>query len=376
MFRPRIKWEHRPVRLGEDQVQIGGNVPGIRARIEDPTGWVWALVETLDGRRTVDQVVAELVHRFPDRSETEVRSEVVRDLGLLAGAGYVEDAAEPVPRTLSGRERERYSRAHAMWRWMTRDSRRSSWDTQLSLRQARIAVVGIGGTGSTAALGLVLSGVGHVHCVEPDVVELSNLSRQVLYTERDLGQRKVDVALHRLREHNSDVVVTGEAVTVRGPGDLATLAARFDVVVLAADQPPEIRSWTNQACLGTGTAWVHGGYHGPQINVGLYRPGGGACYDCACAAERERLATLPPRTPATATTGPLTQAGNAVSAGISGHLTAHAAMSLITGSPRLPANREYALNLVTLDAGTVLALDVPRPDCPACGGSTTIGHQL
>jgi molybdopterin/thiamine biosynthesis adenylyltransferase len=55
---------------------------------------------------------------------------------------------------------------------------------------------------------LTVSGVGHVHCVEPDLVELSN--RQILFVESDLGRPKVDAAVNRLRAHNSDVTVTGE----------------------------------------------------------------------------------------------------------------------------------------------------------------------
>ncbi|MGH3757613.1 ThiF family adenylyltransferase [Actinophytocola sp.] len=372
LFYPRIKREHRPVRHGDDQVRIGGDVPGITARIADPDGWVWALLGTLDGTRTVDQVVAELVRRFPARPAAGVRDEVLRDLDELIAAGYVEDAAERPPEALSARERERYGRCRALWRWMARDGR-SSWDTQLLLRQARVVVVGVGGTGSTAALSLALSGVGRLHCVEPDVVELSNLSRQVLFTEQDVGRPKVDVAVRRLRARNSDIAITGEALAITGPRTLVGLAARFDVVVLAADQPKQIRSWANQACHATGTAWVHGGYHGPQVNVGVYRPGTGPCYDCACVADRERQSGLPPHTasPTKATertTG--TQASNAVSAGISGQLTAHTAMSLIAGVPRLPVNREYAFNLVTFDGDVVLALDAPRPDCPTCAVRT------
>jgi molybdopterin/thiamine biosynthesis adenylyltransferase len=364
VYRPRIKWEHRPVRHGDDGVRIGGNIPGIKAMISEKDGWVWALLGTLDGTRTVDQVITDLIHRFPIRSAAEVRAEVLNDLGTLIAAGYVEDAGELPPEALSIRERERYSRCHALWRWMARVRRQSSWDTQLRLRQARVVVIGIGAPGSTAALSLALSGVGWLHCVEPDVVELSNLGRQVLFTEQDVGRPKVDVAVERLRAHNSDITITGEALTITGPETLLGLAARFDAVVLAADRPSDIRSWTNQVCHATGTVWVHSGYHGPQINFGVYRPGTGPCYDCACAATGEHEAGQTPVSPA----GPSPiQAGNAVSAGISGHLAAHTVMSLLTGVPSLPVNLEYAYNLVTLVGDQVLALYEPRTDCPTCG---------
>jgi molybdopterin/thiamine biosynthesis adenylyltransferase len=365
VYRPRIKSKHKPVRLGDGQVRIGGTVPGIESRIPDPNGWVWALLGTLDGIRTVDQVVTELAHRFPDRPVADVTREVVGDLGVLVRAGYVENAAEAAPSVLSAREQERYGRSRELFRWMARTGRRSSWDTQLLLRQARVVVIGVGGTGSTAALNLALSGIGELHCVEPDAVELSNLARQILFTEQDLGRPKVEAAVRELRARNSDIRITGEALTVTGPATLLALAARFDLVVLAADQPAEIRIWTNRVCQATGTAWVHAGYHGPQINYGLYRPGTGPCYECIETAEQQHHAEVTPLSLAAGREE--IQAGNAVSAGVSGNLAAHTAISLITGVPGLRANREHAFNLVTLDGDTVSTLDAPRQDCPACG---------
>jgi molybdopterin/thiamine biosynthesis adenylyltransferase len=175
----------------------------------------------------------------------------------------------------------------------------------------------------------------------------------------------VEAALRELRARNSDIRITGEALTVTGPAELLALAARFDLVVLAADQPAEIRTWTNRACQATGTAWVHAGYHGPQINYGLYRPGTGPCYECIETAERQHHAKVTPL--ALAAGREDIQAGNAVSAGVSGNLAAHTAMSLITGVPGLQANREHAFNLVTLDGDAVSSLDASRPDCSACG---------
>jgi len=362
--RPVIKPEHRPVRYGHDRVRIGGIVRGIAADIIDPDGRVWALLELLDGSRTTDQVVADLVRRRPDMAVPEIREAI----GDLVRAGYVVEADERDPVMLTAVERERYGRSRALLRWMDRRPRRTSWDAQLLLRQARVAVIGVGGVGCGAALALVESGVGHVHCVEPDRVELSNLNRQILYTESDIGRPKVDAAVELLREHNSDVDVTGAAFAIDGPGALRALAVRFDVLLLAADKPQEIRSWACQAGEATGTAWVHGGYHGPQINIGLYRPGTGPCHDCARTAERERRAGLPPRTFTSAAGHDApAHSANAVSAGIAGLLAAHATMSLITGAPALRTNCEFGFNLVTLEDSFAIGPRTPRPDCPTCG---------
>jgi molybdopterin/thiamine biosynthesis adenylyltransferase len=360
--RPRIKFSHRPILLGHDRIRIGGVVHGIADIIDDPDGWVWALLELLDGSRTVMQVAADLRLSFPHRPAYEVSLAIDE----LVSAGHVEDADEPEPDGLTEVERERYSRSRELFQWMDQVPRRTSWDLQLGLKRAKVAVIGLGGVGSTAALALTASGIGHVHCVDRDVVTLSDLNRQ-LYTEQDLGHPKAEAAVRRLCERNSGVLVTGERRDIDDPQTVQTLATGFDVVVLAADNPTEIRSWTNRACHETGTPWVLGGYHGPLATVGLYRPGTGPCYDCARTAEQDRLAGLPPRTgwsPAVGISPP--HAANATTAGMTGHLAAHAAISLLTGVPALPVNRQYAVNLVTLES-YALGPEAPHPCCPTCG---------
>ena len=361
--RPRVKFDHRPVRIGDDLVRIGGIVPGIAADIRDPDGWVWALLDMLDGSRTVDQVVVQMIDEFPHYTEDDVQ----RAIADLVGAGYIEDADDCQPHGLTYRERERYSRSRAWFHWLDRTPRLSSWDAQLRLRQARVVVVGVGGVGCAAALALVTSGVGHLHCVEPDNVDLSNLNRQILYTEGDLGRPKVDVAVERLRQHNSDITITGESTEVNGPDSLRELVAEFDVLLLCADRPVEIRSWANQACYTTDTAWVHAGYHGPQAVVGLYRPRTGPCYDCAHTAERVRRTQQPHRDWTPTTTTASVHAANAVSASISGNLAAHAVMSLLTGAPALRLNCQFGLNLAVLGQSFTIGPEHPHPDCPTCG---------
>ncbi|UVS78440.1 ThiF family adenylyltransferase [Actinokineospora sp. UTMC 2448] len=363
MFRPRVKYEHLPVRLGDDRVQIGGWIHGVGSVIPDPDGWVWELLTLLDGSRTLNQVAADLGRRFPSRPVRDVAGAIAD----LAGAGYLEDAAAVEPSELSARQRERYSRGQALWRWMDLTPRATQWHAQLALRQARITVVGVGGVGCTAALVLAVSGVGALHLVEPDVVELSNLNRQVLYTEDDVGRPKADAAAERLRSHNREVTVTSERLTVDGPGVLARLAVGCDVLLMAADRPADIWSWTNRVCLDTSTAWVHGGYHGPRVNVGIFQPGVGPCYECARSAAAELLAAEPPTTPLPRPAARASHAATAVSAGMAGVLAAHAVMRLVTGAPGFPVNRDYGINLVTLEDTFSLGVAEARADCPACG---------
>ncbi|MCK2243726.1 MULTISPECIES: ThiF family adenylyltransferase [unclassified Crossiella] len=363
MWRPRIKFEHRPVRHGLDRIRFGGDIPGLGTEVWDPDGWVWALAGLLDGTRTVDQVVAALlVHRFPGKT----RADVLEDLHGLLWAGYLEGAAEVAPEELTAAERERYDRGRAFYRWLDRTPRTSSWDIQMQLRKAHVTLLGMGGAGSVAGQSLALSGVGHLHIVDPDVVERSNLNRHVLATEADLGRPKVDVAVDKLRACNPTIEITGERSIVDGVAAACRLAMRCQILLCTADTPRVIRSWVNQACVQTGTAWVHGGYHGPQVNIGVYQPGTGPCYDCAVAAHAQRLAEGPPLTmwPA-AEESIAVHAANSSSAATAGVMAAHAVMSVITGAPGLRVNCEYGINLATLQSA-VLGPDLHHPDCQTC----------
>lgn len=369
---PRIKPEHRPYRLATGQIRIGGGVYGIAAEIEgDEEGLVWAAIQSLDGTRTTDEVISHLHGTFPRLQHLELR----RAVDQLIDSGYVEDAAATVPGELSQRERERYERSTAFFRWVDLSPRSSPWEVQLRLRRTRVLVVGVGGTGATALYALAASGVGWLHCVDADTVDLSNLNRQVLFTEADIGRPKAEVAAQRLARVNSDVHISGEHRRIDDQESLEKLVIDYDIMALCADEPAGpggIRSWASRACLATHRPWVGGGYHGPLVTVGAFLPDDGPCYECLQVGERERQDQMAPRAPEFAEFLPRLggPGATAASAGISGHLVAHALIAVVTGAPALPMNCIYGINLVAPDDQTIVRH--PRsPACPGCGSTRT-----
>ena len=366
--RPRIKPEHRPYRTVDGNVRIGSVIYGIGAEVADPDGWVWTLTQTMDGSRTADRIAAEVVARHPGLGPDTVRAAMAD----LREAGYVDDAAAPLPAGLGDRDEVRHGRGVALLRWMDLSPRSSAWSAQLRLRQARVLVLGVGGTGGAAAQILVASGVGHIHVVDPDVVELSNLNRQLLYREADIGRPKAQAAAAALRSLNSDVTVTGACREVRGPDDLADLLRAgpqpYDVLVLGADRPPEIRRWANRVCLALGTSWVEGGYRGPLVTAGVHVPGEGACWECQRAGEVERrdLRLGPDQSEDAASPRMPWNPASAVTAELSGTLVAHAALALLTGVPPMQPGFRYGVNLMSL-GDPVLQRHPRLPTCPACG---------
>ncbi|MGW3092492.1 HesA/MoeB/ThiF family protein [Streptomyces sp. NPDC001102] len=370
MRRPRIKPEHRAYRTVDGNVRIGSVVHGVGAEVKDPDGWVWTLVEAMDGTRSASDVVAEVARRHPHLRLPE--PDIAQAMTDLTAAGYVEDAGAAPPAELSERERERYGRGMTLLRWMDLSPRASAWEPQLALRRSRVLLVGLGGTGSAAARDLVASGVGLLHCVEPDVVELSNLNRQTLFREADLGTPKLDAALTALRALNSDATVTGERGEVRGPSDLEDLLTgggpRYDLLLLAADRPPVIRRWANQVCLATGTPWAEAGYRGPLVSAGVFAPGRGACWECLRSAEIERrdLRLAPGQDEEAASPRMPWNPVNAVTASLSGGLLAHAAIMLLCGVPPVEPGCRFGLNLM-VPGEAITQRAERRADCPACG---------
>ena len=363
---PRIKPEHAPYRTAGEKIRIGGGVHGIAAEITDPGGWLWSLLSATDGTSEPAQIVRQVRLAHPDAAEPDVRDA----LDALIGAGYVEDAASAVPADFTLREQERYSRGTQYYRWTDLTPRSSPWDVQRILRSARVVLVGLGGTGGAAALALAASGVGRLHCIDADTVELSNLNRQALYTEGDLGKPKADAALARLRQLNSDIEITAERLRLASGDDCATAVKGCDLLALCADQPDDLRVWANRACLAAGIPWVDGGYHGPLVAVGAYVPGTGPCWECLRAGELAQL-DLPAADPAVLESGLPRAPGHpatAVSAGLSGQLVAHLAMALLTGTPQVAPGAVYGINLMV--PGDLLMIEQPcRSDCPACAGA-------
>lgn len=363
MRKPRIKPEHAPYRTAGEKIRIGGEVHGIAAEITDPGGWLWSLLVAIDGTSEPAQIIRKVCREHPDAAEPDVRDA----LDALIDAGFVEDAAAAAPADFTVREQERYSRGTQYYRWVDLTPRRSAWDVQRILRDSRVVLAGLGGTGAMAALALAASGIGRLHCIDADTVELSNLNRQALYTEDDLGKPKADAALPRLRQLNSDIEITAEQLYIASPYDCAAAVVGCDLFALCADQPDELRIWANRACLAAGVPWVDGGYHGPLVTAGVYTPGTGPCWECLRAGELARL-DLPaadsedlvrgmPRAPGHPAT--------AVSAGLSGQLVAYLAMALLTGTSQVTPGTVYGINLMV--PGDQVVIEHPRRSgCPAC----------
>jgi bacteriocin biosynthesis cyclodehydratase domain-containing protein len=240
---------------------------------------------------------------------------------------------------------------------------------QRMLRRSSVAILGCGGLGTWALGALASAGVGRFVLIDDDVVDLSNLNRQVLYAPRDIGVPKVDRAAAWVEAFDPRIAVQIRRERIHGPSDLDELAD-CDALLLTADWPPyELARWVNEAALAQDLPFVTAGQQPPVVKIGpTYTPGHGACFACHERALRaefvlyDELAEQRRRRPPPATTlGP--------ASALIGSLLALEVMHLLLGHrPLATHDRALVIDLRTLE--TEWERVVRDPHCPVCSAST------
>ncbi len=275
-----------------------------------------------------------------------------------ANPGFVQwkDRRYPmvVPRVLTAEQRDRYSR-HLLLPEVGEKG-------QTALLDARVLLLGAGGLGSPAALYLAAAGVGTLGLVDPDVVDASNLQRQVIHRTETVGRLKVDSAEEALRGLNPDVRV------VKFPERLTSenvdrIFDGWDVVVDGCDNFPT-RYLVNDASVMKRLPVVHGSIFRFEGQVTTFVPFDGPCYRCLYPAPPP-----PHLAPSCQEAGVL-----GVLPGIIGVLQATEAIKLI-----LKRGAPLVGRLLTYDSMGMKFRELKLrrdPECPMCGASPTITSYI
>lgn len=171
---------------------------------------------------------------------------------------------------LSEKELDRYSR-----QIMLEDI---GYQGQLKLKQASVCVVGVGGLGNPIVTRLAAMGVGKIRIVDRDVIELSNLHRQTMFNEDDVGQVKVETAAKKLRKLNQDIVIEELPVSINDYTALDVVDG-CDVVIDALDSV-NARYSLNKACIEKKIPFVTGAAVGVTGQSFTILPNETACYHC------------------------------------------------------------------------------------------------
>ncbi|KAJ7577079.1 hypothetical protein C8J56DRAFT_799308 [Mycena floridula] len=226
---------------------------------------------------------------------------------------------------------------------------------QLKLKKASVVVVGAGGLGCPALQYLGAAGVGRIGIVDHDIVELSNLQRQILHNEETVGLSKAESAAKALRRLNSHLVidVVSEALL---PQNAVQLLEPYDIILDCTDNAPT-RYLLSDTAVALGKSLVSGAAQKFEGQLSTYNHGpDGPCYRC-----------LFPKPPAQETVGTCEETGilGAVT-GVIGNLQALEAIKIITGLH----NEKPSLLLYSALGATPfrnIKMRSRKPTCPACG---------
>lgn len=231
---------------------------------------------------------------------------------------------------------------------------------QERLLAGAVLVVGAGGLGCPAAQYLVAAGVGAVGLIDDDVVDTTNLQRQILYTEEDVGRPKVEAAAERLRAMNRDVDVRPMRRRLVA-GNARETVSGWDVVVDGSDNFAT-RYVVNDACVLEGVPLVSGSLYRYEGQATVVLPGSGPCYRCL-------FPSPPPEQGSCHEAGILGPV-----AGVVGSLQAIEALRLLAAGDDL-AGTGLAGRLLLVDVRTMefRSLRAERDsDCPVCGDDPRI----
>jgi len=234
---------------------------------------------------------------------------------------------------------------------------------QLKLLDSRVLLIGAGGLGSPASLYLAAAGVGRIGIVDADVVDESNLQRQIVHSTDSLGEPKVESAKRTIEALNPDVQVIAYKERLTSENIERILADGWDLIIDGADNFPT-RYLVNDASVWHGIPVVHGSIYRFEGQVTVFKPHDGPCYRCL-------FPTPPPPelAPSCAEGGVL-----GVLPGVIGSLQASEALKLALdiGDPLIG-------RLLLFDALSAEFTEVKLrrdPDCPVCGEQPTITDYI
>ncbi len=330
----------------------------LRVKEFDAPSFVADLVPLLDGSRTCDDLAVALdgSQEFSLAGLSDVLR-VMRDERLLHRATDDSQSA--------GGRYERQGRLLEEFIASFDHLPASVQQLQRRLLDSHVVVVGAGGLGGLVLQSLAAAGVGRLEVFDPDVVEQTNLNRQVIYGPADLGAPKVEAAARRLEELNPDVMVIPRRERISRPADLDEAAVRADLLINCADEPNvgAVSDLVADAAHPVGTPHLVGGAYGANLGVAgtSVVPHRTTCWRCIRSVTRNDHArldgvALKGRGRGSGTLAPITS--------LVGSIVAWEALRILLDLPLGLANQVRELDIFSLE-WRVREIS-PRDGCPRC----------
>ena len=327
--------------VGEALHQLTARYPNIKKNLFNEQGKLRSFVNVYLNDEDI---------RYLDKDSTELEgTETISIVPSIAG-GVTSVATPSGTEALSNEEIARYSR-HLILPEV-------GMDGQLKLKKAKVAMIGAGGLGAPLGLYLAAAGIGRVGMVDFDVVDASNLQRQVIHGTKDIGRKKIDSAAERMRDINPNIEIDKFDNGLSSENALEILKG-YDLVVDGTDNFPT-RYLVNDACVLLGKPNVYGSIFRFEGQATVFAYEDGPCYRC--------LYPEPPPpglVPSCAEGGVL-----GILPGAIGLIQATEAVKIILGIGETLKGRLLLYDALTM---RFRELKLRRdPDCPVCGNHPTL----
>ncbi|HET6485511.1 MAG TPA: ubiquitin-like small modifier protein 1 [Spirochaetia bacterium] len=324
--------------VGELLQQLGAQYPQLKKHLFDDEGKL---------RNFVNVYVNDDDIKHLDKEQTRVSAKDVISI-IPAVAGGAANGA------LTQEQVQRYSRHLIM--------PEVAMEGQQKLRHARVLVIGAGGLGSPVLSYLAAAGVGTIGLVDFDIVDFTNLQRQIIYSTSDVGRPKLEAAAERIRALNPDVQLQVHDARL-GSDNALTILKGYDLVIDGTDNYPT-RYLVNDACVMLGIPNVYGSIFRFEGQATVFCEKDGPCYRCVYPEPPP-----PGLVPSCAEGGVL-----GVLPGIIGTIQATEAIKLIIGKGTSLSGR-----LLVLDAMKMRFRELKLrkdPNCPVCGEHPTVTELI
>ncbi len=273
--KPKIR-NHILVVPFNNKVSVG-NTYQSAIEIEDETGVIKEILFLCDGINTIDDIYTEVIRK----GYTVSKDEVVELLDRLSCYPYIMEEGlvlSDIPQKLL----ERYSRnlnfLSNFDKWGDK-----KFDYLFKIINSTILVLGIGGVGSPIVYDLAALGVKKIVAIDFDIVDETNLNRQILYREKHIGMKKIYAAKETVNEFNSHVEFVGLDMKINSTDDLEEILESYRpmCVVCSADKPPvKIYKWVNEACVKRNIPYIYGGNTETTAFFQTVVPHNSSCFEC------------------------------------------------------------------------------------------------
>ncbi|MFC4766962.1 HesA/MoeB/ThiF family protein [Effusibacillus consociatus] len=369
MNKPRVKEFYRVYDYIENDQEIEIQLGACKStgKVVNGDRDLLKLLSLCDGKNSRLDIIQIIRKDRPDLSTHDINEVLdhLQEYGLLEEADLGDTTLSPI-------EFDRYNRHLVYYSSFCEGNRHVP---QEKLKNSTVVLIGMGGIGSWLSYALVAAGIGKLIGVDHDHIELSNLTRQILYSEQSVGMKKVAVAKERLRELNSKVEFISVEQKVQNVDNVKKIIKDADFVVLSADSPEGIHYWVDRACYESNIPYTSVGYLDNWGICGpLTVPNKTSCLICEKGSneiKQETLHGIPE-------IREINSRAKAASFGpLNGYISCFAAMEVIkylTGyAEPVTLGRRYMVNSGTMETEFT---EYPRnPNCPQCGNSTIISER-